>query len=91
MVSYQGPAELVDERGGVLASVEVAYKDRQYAGGVRSWSGEVLKVRWGIPRLGEYTLRLPNGAAGRVIVRHISVTSRGRHIGLKGTGPPPAA
>lgn len=92
--SWSGRAELLGEDGQGLAMGMAQLISQQSAGGRVSWEGELLPDRlFTHANIGEFTLRLHDGRAGRVLISNVRIASSGagvrQVVELAGQAEPP--
>lgn len=85
--SLSSPATLISSTGEQTpVSVELAVRPSQ-----REWGGSGVLAGDQYVEPGDYTLRLPNGQEGQVLVSSVNPGSDGVALTLKGSGRPPSA
>lgn len=88
-LKYDGPAELLDSDGDVIANVTVALWE-EHAAGLKSWHGRIeptgdMSVDW----MDAEQIRLPDGETAKVFVTAVGSPESGFGGGLQGSGLPP--
>ena len=97
MASYSGNAELIPEDGSSPIPVEVHLRSTKRGRHLTTWGGTAIRTGGELVKSDQgpqFTLRLPNGNEGTLLVRRAPINWRlasGPHqrIHVEGSGPAP--
>lgn len=94
MMNYSGEAELIPESGDAIP-IRATLRQGQ-TGRLKSWDGRIASADGRLLHIdpGQYTIRMPDGQEGTLLVRSVSFTSRLgvgtiQSIDVSGSGPAP--